>query len=333
MLTQLTTGLSATLSLIVLLKIPAAKCLRCNFSRTGEYLLTTSLTPYTDDAIIHGLPIAVTTATGWSSTAAGAGQRLNMTRIVNTDGVDRGLGAYTGVTVTWQATDGTAFVTGCRSYPGSRSVVLSYSFPNGAVFSEAMPPDGLRTQFPAFGSSSLRLAGYDRVLSWEHDTMQPADSLTLGPSGGPAVFAASRFSSVLVVSPLDHFMTSSAINTTFDRKTAVAAWGLAATVARVPPGFVHRILLHEGTGVTQTMHEYGQLMQATAVERGTTKLYDITLRRLGYSTDNGAMYCYCKQHCDTTLLAVKDGWDRLGIPMAYLTFEGSWCVVNTVSSP
>lgn len=324
-----TAGLHATISLAVLvLELPVVECLRCSFGPTGDYILTTSLT---DDAI-HGLPIAVTTAAGWSSAAVGATQRLDMTQITKTDGVDRrGLGAYTGEAVAWRAVDGTAFATECRNYRESRSVVLSYSFPEGAAFSASMPPNGLRTQFPAFTSSSLQHAGYAQTLSWEHDTMQPADTLTLGPSGGPTVYAASHFSSVLVVSPLDHFMTSSAVNITIDGKTAVAAWGMAATVESVPPGFAHRILLHEGTGLTQTVHEYGQLMQATAELRSITKLNDITLRRLGYSTDNGAMYCYCKRHCDTTLLAVKEGWDRLDIPMAYLTFEGSWCDTNPLS--
>jgi hypothetical protein len=128
---------------------------------------------------------------------------------------------------------------------------------------------------------------------------------------------------VVVVSALDHFMTSSSLNRSFgvSSRTPAAAWGTAATVRSVPPGFRHRVLLHEGTGLTQTLFEWGQLMQAQA---STRRLADVTLRRLGYSTDNGAMYCYCKAHCDTTLLAVKAAWDKAGIPMAYLTFEGSW---------
>ena len=219
-----------------------------------------------------------------------------------------------------------------------RTVVLDYGFPDGAAFPAARSPAGLRTQYPAFEQGSLRRAGYPQALSWEHDTMQPANRLTLGPSGGPTAYAAPGFRSVLVVSPLDHFMTSAAADTAVDgsNTTAVAAWGTAATVRSVPPGFVHRIVLHEGRGLTQTIHEYGQLMQAVAAaggpgsrsrspSGGITKIPDITLRKLGYSTDNGAMYCYCKEHCDTTLLAVKAAWDTAGIPMAYLTFEGSWC--------
>ena len=94
----------------------------------------------------------------------------------------------------------------------------------------------------------------------------------------------------------------------------VRAWTSKRAFTRDP--------VHEGKGLTQTVHEFGQLMQATS--GGVSRVPDVTLARLGYSTDNGAMYCYCKQHCDTTLLQVKRAWDEAGIPMAYMTFEGSW---------
>ena len=315
------------LASVAALLLPVALPLRCGFDESGGYALTTA-----SGARIEGLPVAVATKDGWASAgrAAIGAQRLTLSRVVNTSGADGGLGEYVGQAVHWRSAGGGAFVSGCRSYAGGRTVVLDSSFPDGAAFSAALPPGGLLTQFPAWEQASLRRAGYSQALSWEHDTMQPANSLTLGPSGGPTVYATPRFSSVLVVSPLDHFMTSSATNTTIDSSTTpVAAWGTAGTVRSVPPGFVHRIVLHEGRGLTQTMHEYGQLMQAVAASGsgGITKVPDVTLQRLGYSTDNGAMYCYCKEHCDTTLISVKDAWDTAEIPMAYLTFEGSWCAL------
>jgi hypothetical protein len=311
--------------LLLVLLLPSALPLRCAFDDAGGYALTTS-----GGARIEGLPVAVATKDGWVSASAGGAHRLTLGRIVsNASGADPGLGTYTGQAAHWSSKAGGAFVTGCRSYAGGRTLVLWYSFPAGATFSASAPPAGLCTQFPAVEQASLRRAGFSQALSWEHDTMQPANRFTLGPSGGPTVYAAPGFSSVLVVSPLDWFMTSSTSNATHDHnETAIAAWGTAATVRSVPPGFVHRIVLHEGWGLTQTIHEYGQMMQAVAAAgsgfASTSKVPDVTLRRLGYSTDNGAMYCYCKQHCDTTLLAVKDAWDRDSIPMAYLTFEGSW---------
>ena len=304
--------------IIAALLLPAGSSLRCSFDAAGRYALRSGADP---SIVLVGLPIAVSTEAGWSSAAPKAASAVPLARVraTNTSGVDEALGgAWHGQEVHWSA-GGTPFVTGCRNY-GS-TVVLEYAFPAGATFSPAQPPGGLRTQFPAFTDASLR-SRFPNTLSWEHDTMQPANRLTLGPSGGPTVLATPGFADVLVVSPLDHFMTSSALNSTFDGNLSAAAWGMAATVRSVPAGFRHRILVHEGKGLTQTVHEFGQLMQATS--GGVSRVPDVTLARLGYSTDNGAMYCYCKQHCDTTLLQVKRAWDEAGIPMAYMTFEGSW---------
>ena len=165
--------------------------------------------------------------------------------------------------------------------------------------------------------------------------MQPANRLTVGASGGPCILATARFRRVWVISPLNHFMVSSANNRAFDstaddsrsEMNSVSSWGTVATVAEVNAGFTHRIMIHQGSGggLTSSVHEWGQQMQSLA---GTRRIKDLTLRKLGYSTDNGAMYCYCTEHCDTKLLAVKAAWDGADIPMAYLTFEGRWFTSN-----
>eukprot|EP00662_Eupelagonemidae_sp_cell21_P040167 gene40167-2889_t len=78
--------------------------------------------------------------------------------------------------LSWSA-GGTPFVTSCRNYDAGH-VVLAYSFPAGAAFPPSLPPAGLLTQFPALTATSL--AQFSSTMSWEHDTMQPANRLTLG---------------------------------------------------------------------------------------------------------------------------------------------------------
>ena len=67
------------------------------------------------------------------------------------------------------------------------------------------------------------------------------------------------------------------------------------------------------------------------------KVKDVTLTNIGYQTDNGAYYVFCRGNCSDTLLKVKESLDAAGVPIGYLSFQGSgasashgggapWCV-------
>ena len=68
------------------------------------------------------------------------------------------------------------------------------------------------------------------------------------------------------------------------------------------------------------------------------KIKDVTLEKIGYQTDNGAMYCFCRQsNCSEVLLQEKEYLDSIGVPIWYLSFQGAgsssgrgkaapWCI-------
>ena len=59
-------------------------------------------------------------------------------------------------------------------------------------------------------------------------------------------------------------------------------------------------------------------------EKDRNKIKDVTLEKIGYQTDNGAMYCFCPQkNCSKVLLHEKEYLDSIGIPIGYLSFQGA----------
>ena len=88
-------------------------------------------------------------------------------------------------------------------------------------------------------------------------------------------------SMAVVGSPLDSFKEWSAGAGSAWTGAAAFAPGLAGTLKNLPANFSHTFILHlaGSPGVTQAIHEYGQLIQAYYK---TYKIKDITLTKIGY---------------------------------------------------
>ena len=125
--------------------------------------------------------------------------------------------------------------------------------------------------------------------------------------------------------------------------------GISGRIKTIPAGFSQSILLYEGSqyGITGTLNEWGSIMQKTSTstfpsistststskfslsshdeeEKDRSKIKDVTLEKIGYQTDNGAMYCFCPQkNCSKVLLHEKEYLDSIGIPIGYLSFQGA----------
>ena len=137
--------------------------------------------------------------------------------------------------------------------------------------------------------------------------------------------------------------------------------GKSGRLTNIPAGSSHSFLLYQGSrgGITSTIGEWGSVLQTAsqpfiASKRSSTlsndstinslssikrpKLDDVTLEKIGYQTDNGAMYCFCNNaNCSKVLLEEKAYLDSIGIPIGYLSFQGAgtssgrgqaapWCV-------
>ena len=148
--------------------------------------------------------------------------------------------------------------------------------------------------------------------------------------------------------------------------------GKSGRLTIIPSDSSQSILMYQGSrgGITSTIYEWGSILQRASQPRIVTntsstsnhslsidsqssvstkplrdlrglkrpKLDDVTLERIGYQTDNGAMYCFCDHsNCSQVLLEEKAYLDSIGIPIGYLSFQGAgtssgrgkaapWCV-------
>src|SRR5260370_31811290 len=105
--------------------------------------------------------------------------------------------------------------------------------------------------------------------------------------------------------------------------------GHGGTVRRVRAGragYPTQALLRGGAGLTGLLAGGGGAMTALHAKTRPANDADLTLEKLGYWTDNGAVYYY---HFEPqlgyagTLLAVKREFDQRGIALGYLQLD-SW---------
>ena len=125
-----------------------------------------------------------------------------------------------------------------------------------------------------------------------------------------------------ILSPAANFMT--AANT--KGAHGELASGISTQIAALPQDFQHQTLLVVGKGINRTFDTWGQALTTLYGKTRPANDADITLRKAGYWTDNGATYYYHMEpsmNYEQTLAAVKGNFDRLGITMGYLQLD-SW---------
>ena len=80
-----------------------------------------------------------------------------------------------------------------------------------------------------------------------------------------------------------------------DSRPPTLSYGIMGNVSRVPAGHtMETLLLHRPSGVTDAVLAWGDALLAyggSGKRREDAWHRDMTLRTLGYSTDNGAYYC------------------------------------------
>jgi hypothetical protein len=105
-----------------------------------------------------------------------------------------------------------------------------------------------------------------------------------------------------------------------------ASSAVNAKIASLPDGFSHATLLAAGDGVNDAMGNWGSALQALGGKHAVANDADPVLTKFGYWTDNGGSYYYKfdeKLGYAGTLLAVKDSFAKMGIPLGYMQLD-SW---------
>ena len=144
---------------------------------------------------------------------------------------------------------------------------------------------------------------------------------SLGAQGPWVLFDKGR--KTMVLSPADHFLAAGMTDAAGDAD----AGGIDSTIASLPAGFQHATLLVLGTGVRGTLDAWGHALQVLNGKRPVPDDADVLLRKFGYWTDNGASYYYKfvpSLGYEGTLLAVRDAYRRLGVPIAYMQLDSWW---------
>ena len=234
----------------------------------------------------------------WRSQGDGG---LALVKMKNVSGSDATFGAYRGVELTWASDGGVSVIT--RAVASATSARFETRWPTGAANTSPQRRDGasrdaVLSTWPCFES-----AFGDGRLSWGGSFVTASlGSATTGPTGGPVVFFDDE--TVAVASPLDQFKASSAgPGATWDGRPAVWAPGPPATIDVIPANFSQSFVVTVGSrggSVVAAVAEWGELLQTY---HDAANLDDVTLTKVGYQTDNGAMYCFCDDaNCSDTLI-------------------------------
>jgi hypothetical protein len=219
----------------------------------------------------------------------------------------------------WQEVDartGTQ-VAGIREYDG-RPVVL---------FRDKRLVDGKNADvFPVFKALPVGLMKF----SYAVNTFAKFEFGKLGGEGPWVLYDGKG--RTMVLSPADHFLVADMT----DGPDGVQAGALDAKIATLPKGFEHGTLLALGSGVNETLDAWGSALQAMNGKAEIANDRDVVLNKFGYWTDHFATYYYKydkKLGYLGTLLAVRDKYEKLGVPIKYMQLDSWWYPKGSGFSP
>jgi hypothetical protein len=127
----------------------------------------------------------------------------------------------------------------------------------------------------------------------------------------------------MMLSPADNFLVSR-MN---ESPGGTAESGIAQTMQTLPAGFSHSMLLVFDKGMNQVFSVWGSALLALGGKQRPADDENVVLAKLGYWTDNGARYYYKfdpQLDYARTLLAIRDEFTRLGVPLGYMQLDSWW---------
>jgi hypothetical protein len=171
--------------------------------------------------------------------------------------------------------------------------------------------------FPNFESLPSRLM----ELSYQVTTFAKYELGSLGAEGPWVLFDKAR--RTMVLAPADHFLVAAMTA----GPGGADAGGIDPKIPVLPAAFEHGTMLVVGNGIGATLAEWGHALQVLNGKKPVSSHADALLGKLGYWTDNGAAYYYNfvpKLGYEGTLLAIRDAYRKLGVPLAYMQLDSWW---------
>ncbi len=125
-----------------------------------------------------------------------------------------------------------------------------------------------------------------------------------------------------VLSAANHFMNASTV-----LSNGAIAMGIDSSIATIPASTSFQTVLVVEPGINLAYKTWGGALTSWSGKKLPASDAMPTLERFGYWTDNGATYYYqfdmAKGYAGT-LLAVRDYYAQLGIPLAYMQLDSWW---------
>ena len=220
-------------------------------------------------------------------------------------------------------------------------LVFRQRFPFGANRTSTGNADALCSTFPSFRLPTpqapsdtplgyAHLAGYMAGDYPQYGTFTPNGSFTLlGGIASSGVFLLySRNQSVsMLLSPASNFFSASLHATPYPREEV--QWGVMGNASSLPVGFEASWILVAGAhGVNHVTRQWGAAMRTAYNRPASPHARDLTLQRMGYSTDNGAFYYYYpgphRKNYQQLMPALKRYADSARLPYAYIQLDSWW---------
>lgn len=229
---------------------------------------------------------------------------------LNNIGVNTGsdtIGSYQEIDFNYKDINGSARSGGIRNYDSKPIVLFIDSYLSGSTNNSPFPrlttyPTNLfhMTYFGCFAHNTF--SGFAQDSPWLYfDTLGNA----------------------FMLSPASDFTIASTTKAT----NGSISSGITSLITTLPAGFTHKTFLVIGQGISNVYQTWGHAM--TDLQGKTRPANDAgtTLNYLGYWTDHGATYYYNYDPSlgyAGTLLAVKDSFHQMGIPLGYMQLDDWW---------
>ena len=223
------------------------------------------------------------------------------------------IGEYTAISFQWESNN--LYTGSIRWYAKSPVLFFSLTTPKGA--------EGQSMQaFPDFTSmpDSLHHFSY-------HNRIFPLAQYFLEETSTPWLFFNDN-NDAAILSPASDFMVSLM---TGDGTTHVRS-GLNPEVQKLPAGFTHSSILVMRNGIRNTWDEWGTALRKKYNRKRPENDADVVLKYFGCWTDVGGDYYYNydpEKGYDGTLLALREHYQKEGIPLGYMQLDSWWYQKST----
>lgn len=190
---------------------------------------------------------------------------------------------------TTQSTPTPTLITSVRAYSNRELLVFGQQWPRGAPAATDQPQDGaIIAPFPTLstmGSNTelnfLQFGGCQLANTFT-GRWTNSSSIPSGPKlGVPLQLYSSSLRSV-VLGPGGNWLTAMNAGGNYSLGS-----GIKSSVNVLPPGFTHETFISGGTGINNTLVEYGSALLTRSGKARPNPQNDFVLSHLGYWTDNG----------------------------------------------